>query len=304
MPALTCSTATYGDLLMPDVLTAIADIIKYRVFTLPHAGAGHTNVNGPGMSFEMYCKDRLVGLEPGDDVKRESMYRRHLAYQGAKNHPPDAMYRGGNDGDAFEFKKREGHAASDIPLNSSWPKDRLTVDSHGVLDDCRKCESWSERNLFYVCGGVPKGTSRLKWIWLCDARLMSAEAAVYERLREHLRTGIAGIRATRFADTKELGRVTNIDPRNSTSLRMRGMWNIAGPGKMFKDVPGVSMGGGPNLHALIRRERWLSYPAASRSRLERMRGSGGTTIGEVRVPNPNGGAPIPSMLVRFEITPT
>jgi hypothetical protein len=289
---------------MPDVLTAIADIIEYRVFTLPHAGAGHTNVNGPGMSFEMYCKDRLVGLEPGDDVNREQMYRQYLAYQGAANNPPDAMYRGGDDGDAFEFKKSEGSPLGDISLNSSWPKDRLTVGSHGILEDCRDCESWTERNLFYVCGGVPQGTSRVAWIWICDARLMAAEAAVYERLREGIRQGIIGIPGVQFAETTELGKVKHVDPGASTSLRIRGMWSIAKPGKLFADLPGVCHSRNANLHALIRRERWLSYPAASRNRLERMRGSGGTTIGEVTVPNPNGGAPIPSMLVRFEITPT
>jgi hypothetical protein len=212
------------------------------------------------------------------------------------------MYRGGDNGDAFEFKKSEGSPLGDMSLNSSWPKDRLTVRSHGILEDCRNCEPWTERNLFYICGGVPQGTSRVAWIWICDARLVAAEEAVYERLREGIRRGIIGIPGVQFAETSELGKVKRVDPGASTSLRIRGMWSIAKPGKLFKDLSGVSHSSAPHLHALIRLERWLSLPAESRSRLERMNGSGGTTVSEVAVPNPNGGAPIASVLVRFEVT--
>ena len=38
-----------------------------------------------------------------------------------------------------------------------------------------------------------------------------------------------------FAKTKELGRVNRVDPLGITNLRIRGMWHIDNPIKVYKD---------------------------------------------------------------------
>jgi hypothetical protein len=253
------------------------------------------------MAFERYFKDRLAGLQPGDDLNREQSYKRHLVYQGAPNNPPDAMYAGGDGGDAFEFKKFEGGPIRDIPLNSSWPKDRLTNDSYGLTDDCRDCEPWTTRDLFYVCGGVPAGSTMLSWIWICDAKLMAAESEIYANLHRAIQSGIAAIPGVRFAPTVELGKVRELDPAKTTHLRIRGMWTIGTPGKIFRNLSGVKESDSPTLHALLRTEKWNALPAASRARIESFDGTNGFSRTAVSAPDPNRqGGTIPAILIRYE----
>lgn len=286
---------------MPDILTAIADIIHHRTFVLPADAPGHTAINATGTTFERYFKDRLVGLEPGSDVERPIRYRQYLAYQGGANNPPDAMYQGGDSGDAFEFKKSQGSPGGDIPLNSSWPKDRLRCDSRMLTDECVKCEPWTERDLFYICGGVPKESTRISWIWVADARLMAADHTVYEGLREQIRLGISKIPGIRFAPTDELGKVNELDPTAATGLRIRGMWSLEKPGKFFSSVPGVRQSTSPTLHAILRKDKWNSMNKVSRNRIAKFVGTAGFSMNEVKVRDPNiVGATIDAILIRYE----
>lgn len=287
---------------VPDVLTAIADIIDHRAFTLPTPGAAANAVGAAGTAFEMYVKDRLVGLTPGDDPGRAGRYRQYLVYEGALNNPPDAMYRGGNAGDAFEMKKFSGGPMREIQLNSSWPKDRLRLDSYGLTDECKCCESWTERDLFYICGGVPSGTSRIAWVWVCDARLMAACNETYKRLHANLQSGIRDIPDITFSPTVELGKVLGCDRAGRTSLRIRGMWTIPTPGKMFEEVAGVRHSErNPTLHALIREEKWQALPVASRERIDSLKKTPGVSVSMVEVPDPNyHGGHIRAVLIRYE----
>jgi hypothetical protein len=286
---------------MPDILTAIADIVHHRAFMLPSAPPAHTAANSSGTPFEMYFKDRLVGLVPGNDPVRVETYRRYLIYQGGANNPPDAMFRGGDEGDAFEFKKFESGPFGDMPLNSSWPKDRLTTSSYGLASACRSCEEWTERDFFYVCGGVPSKTSCLAWIWICDARLMAARNDTYRSLHAAIQSGIASISDVEFAPTVELGKVRNCDRTGRTALRIRGMWSLKKPGEMFRDIQGVKHTDAQNLHALIREEKWKRFPQPSIDRIEELRTTPGFTQTTVKVPDPNTpGAMIPAVLIRYE----
>ena len=286
---------------MPNVLTAIADIINHKAFVLPTADSGHTRVNTTGVAFETYCKDRLAGLEPGNDVARTALYETTFSYQGGANNPPDAMYRGGNMGDAFEFKKVGGNSVGNIPLNSSPPKDCLRIDSYGLEKESISCEPWTRRDLFYICGGVPKKATKLNWIWIADAYLMAAKQDLYHDLYAKLQHDISKIDWASFSPTKELGRVNTLDPRKVTHLRIRAMWNIQAPGKLFKDLPGVRSCDAPVLHAILTKAKWESMPSDSRAQVEALKSTPGFSLTNVLVPSPN--IPqdkIQSILIRYE----
>ena len=289
---------------MPDVLTAIADIVNHKAFVLPasHSSASEKNrVNSSGEAFENYCKDRLSGVEPGDDLIRDERYKASLAYQGGANNPPDAMYRGGDAGDAFEFKKLGGGPSCEIHLNSSPPKDCLKVTSYGLAQECLECESWVRRDLFLICGGVKKASTKIDWLWIADARLMATSQEYYHTLHEKVRQGICAIGELSTSITKELGRINQVDPLNVSHLRIRAMWSIQSPGRLFAKVPGVCHGEKSVLHAILPTDKWDSMPRESQSRVEQLRSTPGFSMSDVLIENPNSPAErIPSRLIRYE----
>ena len=58
--------------------------------------------------------------------------------------------------------------------------------------------------------------------------------------------------------TNELGRINGVDLRENTDLRIRPMWGITSPMRLFKDLPGIveSDSDGLVIHCLIRKSKW------------------------------------------------
>ena len=287
---------------LPDVLTAIADIIEYRNFDLPQEVEGENRIVQRGVAFETYCKDRLVGLpRDADSAARASSYKRYLIYQGLSSHPPDAMYR--LQGDAFEFKKRGGLPSYVMPLNSSFPKSVLSSSSSMLSKECRECEPWNERALFYVNGGINKGSKTIDWIWIADASLMAAPSHHYEKVAKAVRDGISKIPRVKFSATKELGRANNVDPLGVSSLRIRGMWSLDAPGKFFSSITGVSHSKeAPTLHAIMRESKWNAFEHSSRNRIVGLNGTTGFSFSKVAVTDPGADdESIEAILIRYQL---
>jgi hypothetical protein len=60
-----------------------------------------------------------------------------------------------------------------------------------------------------------------------------ANDSVYEELKESVSDGIRNIPNIQWVDTKELGRAKKIDPFGITTLRVRPMWTITHPIRVF-----------------------------------------------------------------------
>ena len=91
---------------MSDVLQGLAHLIKHSNFQLPSMRGTSGSTSTPtGKPFEIYCKDWLSLLPPNNIIQRQNFYNSAFTYQGSDNNPPDVMFKGGNNGDAFEFKK-------------------------------------------------------------------------------------------------------------------------------------------------------------------------------------------------------
>jgi hypothetical protein len=170
---------------MSDVLLGLAHLIKHSNFQLPsNQGSVGSNSLSTGERFELYCKDWLSLLPPGNIHNRSSHYDKEFCYQGSANNPPDVMFKGGDQGDAFEFKKSESaqnknEGKGKIQLNSSYPKDMLRVTSPGLLKACIDCEKWKLRNFYYVLGNIQKRSDRLTSLWIVDGRFVSAKPQAY-----------------------------------------------------------------------------------------------------------------------------
>jgi hypothetical protein len=202
---------------------------------------------------------------------------------GNQNNPPDAIIKGG---DAFEIKKIQTLSAS-IALNSSSPKDRLHRDDPRVTESCRKCEggAWNTKDLFYVIGCTQNG--KIKYLFFVHGMCYSAEREVYERITLWLKTGIegsiqsGGIKGGR---TVELGRINRVDPLGITNLRIRGMWMIENPVRVFSYVYKLDRNKTFSLAVLMTKAKFDSFPKEDISALQ---GEGSILSKVVKIKNPN-----------------
>lgn len=291
---------------MSDLLAAIHHLVKHSNFQLPSTlGIGGADTIVSGKPFEIYCKDWLSLLPPGNISQRAAFYERSFSYQGSDNNPPDVMFKGGNKGDAFEFKKTQSLSAS-LPLNSSFPKNKLFISSPGLLDSCITCEHWSERNFYYIIGQLKPNDQRVASLWVVDGELMAGEHTVYETIFSNLQNTVSSFVASNNLErinSVELGRLRGIDELNKTVLRVRSMWELETPQKSFKDVEGVILDPQKSvLHALIMDSKWQDYPPESQQLINALVGLSGFTLKQnIELPDPkNKDNKLKCHLIRFE----
>jgi hypothetical protein len=276
---------------MADLLLGLSHLIVNSNFQLS-ANTNATQQIQTGELFETYCKDWLALLPPGDIQNRQSAYEKEFAYQGNPNNPPDVMYRGGDAGDAFEFKKSE-NPASAIPLNSSYPKDRLFATNRNINNRCRECEDWSSRTLYYIVGVIPQNSQRVKTLWIVDGEVMAAHHEYYESIFNGVKSSISSYVEKHGIETVpsvELARLKNFDPLKRTVMRSRSMWELEGPHISFGRTRGVMDSGEITsvMHAIITEKKWNSYSPTSQAALLNLEGTIGLSIlHNVEVPDPN-----------------
>jgi hypothetical protein len=290
---------------MADLLLGLSHLIKNSNFQLS-ANTNATQQIQTGELFETYCKDWLALLPPGDIQNRQTAYERVFSYQGNPNNPPDVMYRGGNFGDAFEFKKSENPTAA-IPLNSSYPKDRLFANNRSINNQCRECEDWNNRSLYYIVGIIPARSQRVKNLWVVDGEVMAANHKYYESIFNGVKNSINayveqyGVEAV---PSVELARLKNFDPLKRTVMRSRSMWELESPHISFGNLSGNIDPIDPVtsvLHAIITEEKWSGYKTTSQKALLDLDGAAGLSIiHNVEVPDPNSAMnKIKVKLIRF-----
>ena len=189
------------------------------------------------------------------------------------------MIRGG---DAIEVKKIT-KITSGIALNSSYPKSKLFADSRMINKTCRECEEWSEKDMLYATGVVNKGY--LKLLMFVYGQDYCADKEVYERVYNAIKKGVKRIRGVEFGETKELGRVNRVDPLGITYLRMRGMWHIENPFKLFNKYY-TKKNADFRLIAIINKDKYNSFD--NKEQLEQLVArTPEMSISDIKIKNPN-----------------
>lgn len=218
-----------------NVLVALKNILDKPTNELLeiYDGAVHNRANNMGDALEYYIKDLFCSsVNINDFSKKDKIYSKYLSYLGNSNNPPDFIIKQSS---AVEVKKIEKLSFGDIALNSSHPKDYLYSDSTLINSACKSCEDayggWDKKEMIYSIGNVVG--NKLKLLWLLDGACYSADDKVYKKIKTTIQKGINDIQGVEFADTKELGKVKKIDPLGVTDLRIRGMWSIKHPMKVF-----------------------------------------------------------------------
>ncbi len=272
-----------------NLLVAIKNIINNPVTNLTSFYSSTNRMNGMGESLELYIKDIFCeSLNIVDPVKKAEIFSEHFSYLGNQNNPPDIMIR---NGDAIEVKKIEG-PNSGIALNSSYPKDKLYSDSPMITTECRECENWREKDILYTIGVVNKN-NMLSSLWFVYGDCYAANKEIYERIRNKISNGLRELPDIELAETNELGRVNKVDPLGITYLRIRGMWGIENPNKVFgyvaKDVDSEL-----SVNAIVLKSKYDSFPDYDKKELENIKHPN-FSISDIKIKSPNN----PAKLITF-----
>jgi len=119
----------------------------------------------------------------------------------------------------------------------------------------------------YSVGVVNK--TQLSKLFFVYGEDYAASAEIYERIKSVISTGVNTIPDVEFGETKELGRVNRVDPLGITYLRIRGMWGIENPAKVFSYVYTPS-NSEIEFVAIINTEKYNSFSIDDRSALENL----------------------------------
>lgn len=281
---------------MTNIIEAIVNIVQNPVYTIRNHYSGRNRVNNVGEALETFVKDAFVNtIQTEDELEKMRRYNEEFSWLGNQNHPPDIMIKGG---DAIEVKKTQS-ANSDLALNSSYPKSTVKANSTMITQACRTCEAWSEKDLIYCVGHTTDDS--VKSLWMVYGNIYAASHETYQIIKQKITEGINEIPNVELAETNELGRVNRVDPLGITNLRIRGMWQIQNPRRVFSYLYTSSISNIFELVSIIPTLKYDNFPLESKAKLEKIENPN-LSITDVQVKDPNNPANlIEAKLIVFKI---
>ncbi|CAC9598094.1 Type II restriction enzyme NgoPII (EC 3.1.21.4) [uncultured Gammaproteobacteria bacterium] len=242
---------------MSNVLKAIINIQKNPIRELKSNYSGRNTINNIGEALEAYIQDAFADtISESDESVRSQKISGVFSYLGNQNNPPDIMLSGG---DAIEVKKIQSKGSA-IALNSSYPKHKLHSDDSKITEACKNCENWDVKDIIYAVGVT--SDENLQHLWLVYGDCYAASRETYSRIGKTIKDGVAEIPDIEFSETKELGRVNRVDPLGITNLRIRGMWHIDNPLKVFSGIREVEDKYTFSLTCIMRKTKYQSFSEA------------------------------------------
>jgi hypothetical protein len=279
---------------MSNILKAILNIAKKPITELKEGYSGRNKINNIGEALEIYIQDAFAETITESDINlRKQKISDVFSYLGNQNNPPDIILR---NGDAIEVKKIQSKGSA-IALNSSYPKHKLYSDDSKITDACRECEDWNVKDIIYAVG-ITSDTS-LQHLWLVYGDCYAASREVYARIGKNIKQGVAEIPDIEFSETKELGRVNKVDPLGITNLRIRGMWHIDNPLKVFCDTCKVNEDSVFSLTCIMRNKKYDSFNEEDKKEIINDKN---ISINDIKIKNPDNPAQlITAKLITMEI---
>jgi hypothetical protein len=266
---------------MSNVLKAFINVANSYREEVENITYSNNRANNMGEGLEKYIQNAFANsFTEQNEANKLDKFQGIFSYQGNKNNPPDLILK---NSDAIEIKKLESKNSA-IALNSSYPKDKLYSDSTMITKACRECEEWSVKDMLYAIGYNPKNTKNLKSLWLIYGNCFCADKESYEKIKDTISKGITSISSVEFTETNELGKVKKIDPLGVTDLRIRGMWHIENPNKIFDYIYKYDESKEFQLIALMTIEKYESMPQDDREIIENMES---IKMREINIKNPN-----------------
>ncbi|HET9174617.1 MAG TPA: NgoPII family restriction endonuclease [Candidatus Saccharimonadales bacterium] len=277
-------------------LYAFKSILENPYATVNPARISSNRINNVGDALEVYIKDAycgVLGSQLSQDEKELTVYPAAFSWLGNSGNPPDCLLR---NGDGIEVKKIQSMNA-DIALNSSFPKSKLHVDDSRVATGAKASEEWIERDIVYAIGTVID--DELRRLWLIYGDCYAASRDTYEKLFTVISDGVKTIPDVEFCETNELAKVKKVDPLGITEMRVRGMWHIQNPSRLYAHLTTVT----PHrqYYVLMREDKYQSFPEYQRNELEELNLDGyENSIIEIRDPD-NPAHVIKARFIKYEI---
>lgn len=269
---------------MSNIINAFINIANNYSTLIEDITDGNNRANNMGEALEIYIKDAFANTftEENKKVKKEK-YREVFSYEGSKTRIPDLVLK---NSDAIEVKKTE--VLGDLQLNSSHPK-AILKSSYNISNECKNCEneSWEKKDIIYAMGHIPKKSKALKSIWFVYGTCYAADEKVYKEVVAEVKSSLDNNEKLDIdTDIKELGKVKSIDSLKATYLRIRGMWVIKHPSKIFDDLYEQTTELF-SLVAIIPLEKYITFPSADRVAIESMNC---IKVSDEKISNPNNAA--------------
>lgn len=278
-----------------NILIAIKNLVENPVIALTAHYSGRNRVNGVGNALEVYIKDLFANtLMYEDEYSRLNVYNEVFSYTGNQNNPPDIILK---NGDAIEVKKVQGNVSA-LALNSSYPKDKLYADSTMITNECRTCENWDIKDIIYIVGNTTD--THLKELWFVYGDCYAADKGIYERIKNTIVDGLHSIPCIELAETNELGKIKKVDPLGITDLRVRGMWSIFHPKKVFDYLPKQNSDSGFKFYCVMKKDKFEKFPNEDKNNLLALKDAKSFFIHDIQIRNPNNPAQlIPVKFMEF-----
>ena len=261
-----------------NIINAIYNLVNNPVVNVVSYYSGNNRANNSGDALEEYIKDLFADTFDMIEAERLERLSTVFSYLGNNSNPPDAMLR---DGDAIETKKIES-INSALALNSSYPKHNLKSDSSMISNACRSAEQWVEKDMIYAVGIVNDG--RLKHLSMVYGLDYCASEECYSRIKTTIKEGVEAIPGVEFAETRELGHINRVDPLGITYMRVRGMWGIENPWRVFEYVYQRDFTKVFNFMCIINEVKWNTF---DNTELITSLTAPGFSIQDVRIKNPD-----------------
>lgn len=236
-----------------NIIDAIHNLIHNPILDIVASYSGRNRANNAGDALEEYIKDLFSDSFKLNSTERLQCWNDTFSYLGNNSNPPDIIIK---NGDAIEVKKIESNRGG-IPLNSSHPKHTLKASSPLISTACRNCEDWIEKDIIYAIGTVVN--NKLKRLFFVYGLDYCASEECYLRIKNRIKNSVECIEGIEFTPTKELGHVNKVDPLGVTYLRIRGMWGIEHPERVFHYILDNCSGNEFEFRCIINEEKWNTF---------------------------------------------
>lgn len=278
-----------------NIINAIINLANNPVMQLVTYYQGRNRANNAGDALEEYIKDLFANTFNLTETQRIETISQIFSYLGNNSNPPDAMLRGG---DAIEVKKIETNNAS-LALNSSYPKHTVKASSPMISTACKNAEQWTEKDIIYTVGVVSGNI--LKHLCMVYGLDYCASDECYSRIKQTIKNGVEAIPGVEFAESRELGHINKVDPLGITYMRVRGMWGIENPWRVFNYVYNRDMNKQFNFMCIINNAKWLTFDNTAEL-IELSRNNKNLCISDIRIKNPDNPAQlVDAKLITFSI---